>query len=231
MRMKEKCSVTRYTALAVSLVLAFCLTACGGLDNLLSDSDAGQIVQDTGEPFCRGVWAADNGAFRTGYYVFTNGGSGTRFSVDSGEGTAFTVETEEKRMARFTMDCAEAETADAEVRINEPFKRILTWEPDQRMEYLTLMSSVTPDNFRFYSAEAIVGAAEQTFGEMSGTYDLDASYQVNSDGTVEIFLFRQGESSRNVLAHYIIDSLTGQGKNETTAEGADFTPYLENAGA
>lgn len=212
---------TRVAALGLSLALMLSAAACGKGTDAVSGSDAGQTIRDTGESFCRGVWAADDGDQRTGYYIFTDESNGSYLNTGDGTGLGFTVETD-KTQAVFHMGEADDNTK-ASVRVSDNFKRVITWESPSYTEYLTLMPSADPDKFDFYAAEDLADTALRYYGNLNGVYDLAVDWRVNLDGTVEIRLYRETDGDKAVVVAYLVSSLTGKGQDLNAGAEVDFS--------
>ena len=74
---KKKRIPRRLTAMAAAFALLLCAVSCSGEKEeetssapLINRAEDGTYF-DNGELFCRGVWAADDGEKRQGYYIFT----------------------------------------------------------------------------------------------------------------------------------------------------------------
>ncbi len=212
---------TKMAALGLSLALVVSAAACGKGSDAVSGSDAGQTIRDTGETFCRGVWAADDGDQRTGYYIFTDESNGACLNTGDGTGLGFTVETD-KTEAVFHMGEAD-DNSKAHVRVSDNFKRVMTWESPAYTENLTLMPTADPDKFEFYTAEDLADTALQYYGNLNGVYDLAADWRVNLDGNVELRLYREADGNKTVVADYLVDSLTGKGKDVNENMAVDFS--------
>lgn len=227
---KEKL-IRRLGALCMAAALLMSAAACADNDGKakvsgtdgVSPSDMSVGIDD-GTPLPCGVWAADDGEQRTGYYFVMKEGSGAYLDTEQGIGVAFEVEIDGKE-ANFHMGAADVNDV-AALRIVENNQRKLTWKLDQREENLTLIVGEDPHTFGFYAASELSEAARAAYVASNGSVPQYVGYTVETDGTVVIRLF-DDEDGNDVVATYRVNSLTGKGTWEDGNEGVDFSRKAE----
>lgn len=217
----------KVTALCAALALTMCLGSCSdGADSsnhaAVSQTDLSGYGVDDGTSLPRGVWAADDGERRIGYYIVTGENSGSYLDAEYAMGVGFEVEID-GRKANFHMGAADVNEY-AEFIIPDISKRRIVWDSDSRTEYLTLINGADPETFDFYSASDLLGSAYTYYEDRNnGAHPEFFSTQVNVDGTVEIQLYDQVEGHQSAAAYYQVDSITGRGKEINSGESVDFS--------
>ena len=215
--------VGKIMAFSLAAALVFGMISCGSDSkaNHVSDSDS-SAESEPETTFVRGVWAADDGEQRIGYYILTDQQNGKLVYAENGTELAFTVNEEEKT-AVFQFDSFQ-ESRRAKVLIPGRGARQLTWDIEEQegiTENWRLIAGADPDQFTFYSAEALTAEAQNAFEKENGFPPEYVSYQVDVNGNALIELETDGENF--VTASYEVNSLTGKGKNNTTGEAVDFS--------
>lgn len=208
-------------ALCLALALTGCAAACsetGKQDAVVTRSDS--EVDEA--PFVRGVWAADDGQQRTGYYLFTDGHSGAYLDTERAIGVGFDVDMVNGERVDFHMGAADVNDY-AALKVSGEGQRTLTWEYDKRVENLTLLTDANPDDFTFYAAADLGEAALADYADKNGSQPEYVGYVVHVDGTVDIQLYDEVDGHNSTAAYYQIDSLTGKGQNVTSGEAVDFS--------
>jgi len=223
--MKNKKILIRLCAFAAALAMLFCSAGCSEDDNQAAVSEpeinrtAEGVYFDDGQPFCRGVWAADDGENLLGYYVFYDRGSGRFDEIQMGMGVPFNVSSEGEK-AEFNLGAADF-TDPATVEITGKGKRTLTWTGDNRAEYLTLLGEQEPDTFRFYSRNELDEMAMDYYEAAKGKRPITAGISIAADGMATIQLFGK---NGNVTTEYVVDVITGKGKVKDTDEEIQLVP-------
>lgn len=209
-------------AFSLAAALCLCLASCVDLDSLkVSDSDINTGFEP-GTTFFRGVWAADDGNQRIGYYLFADEENGKYVNAKNGTELAFNVSLE-KKTAVFRMDSSD-EGRTAEVIITDSGVRQLEWKNKDSNGYYenwSLIVGADPDSFTFFSAETLTGKARELFQTENGFFPESVNYMVDVFGNVLIELERDGKNK--VKYSYEVNSITGKGKNITTCEAVDFS--------
>lgn len=218
-----KHNAIKVLALSLAMALAVCAASCSDQkekSQVVTNTDSAVPVDD-GTSFPRGVWAADDGEQRVGYYLSYDGHSGAFLDTERAIGVGFEVEIEDKK-ANFHMGAADVNDY-AEWLANDNGKRQLTWESDGRIEHLTLIPSADPDSFTFYAAVDLGDAALRDYEQKNGSQPEFVGYTVGIDGMVEIQLYDLVDGHNSTAAYYQIDSITGKGKNVSSGEAVDFS--------
>lgn len=209
-------------AFSLAAALCLCLASCVDLDSLkVSDSDINTGFEP-GTTFFRGVWAADDGNQRIGYYLFADEANGKYVDATNGTELAFNVSLEQKT-ALFHMNSFD-EARRAEVSITDNGVRRLGWKNEDSnggFESWSLIVGADPDTFTFFSAETLTGKARELFQTENGFFPESVNYMVDVFGNVLIELERDGKNK--VKYSYEVNSITGKGKNITTCEAVDFS--------
>ena len=209
-------------AFSLAAALCLCLASCVDLDSLkVSDSDINTGFEP-GTTFFRGVWAADDGNQRIGYYLFADEANGKYFDATNGTELAFNVSLEHKT-ALFHMNSFD-EARRAEVSITDNGVRRLGWKNEDSnggFESWSLIVGADPDTFTFFTAEALTGKATEAFAKENGFSPKYVNYTVDVFGNVLIDL--ECDGNKKVRSSYEMNSITGQGKNITTGEAVDFS--------
>lgn len=208
--------------MAMAFMVLLCAASCargGNAGNAVSGSDS--LLGDDGKTFCRGVWVADNGSERMGYYIFTDKANGTYLSAEDGMGVGFTVDYDGMKCI-FHMGAADVNET-AEVLIPDLGKRTMTWESDGRMEFLALAAEHNPDTFTFYSAQELGEKALDYYEQKEGSRPEHVGYTVDIYGVVTIQLYDSVDGHNSTAAYYEVDGITGKGKDLNTNEGVDLS--------
>ena len=132
--MSDKKSVLlRIISCFIAAVMISGMTACLDGENASADDknnkNADGTYFDNGETFCRGVWAADDGESRIGYYIFRDAENGEFSDAQYGIGVPFIVKTE-KGSTQFSLGAAEF-TEPVTVVNTGSGKRELTWTNEE----------------------------------------------------------------------------------------------------
>lgn len=216
-------------ALCAGLMLTVCAASCSdGRANTVSNTDVSLSDMaygvDDGTLLPRGVWAADDGERRTGYYLSAGDNNGYYLDTEYGMSVVFEVEEFNDKKPRLHKGSDEESNEYAEVFRPDNNKRQLTWKEDGRSEYLTLINAANPDTFVFYSASDLLNAAYTYYeSEHNGAHPEFFSTKVNVDGTVDIELYDKAGGKKASAACYQIDSITGKGKEILSNSGVDFS--------
>lgn len=210
------------TAVFTAVALIICMTSCGADSGLKVSGSDQHTGFDSGTTICRGVWAADDGDQRIGYYLFTDERSGKFIDAINGTELALTVETEKKTTV-FRFDSLEG-TRSAEMLISDSGSRRLTWKDEDdngKSENWSLIVGADPGKFTFYSAEILTGRAQEDFTKEVGQPPEYSSYWIDVNGNVKIDLQLDGE--KMISISYEVNSITGKGSNLTSHEAVDFS--------
>lgn len=224
--MKRKI-IMKLTALAAVMALLFCAPGCSGGSKeeepvqSSGNQDENGVYYDNGETFCRGVWAADDGESLTGYYIFTDAGSGRFEEIQFGMGVPFQV-TAKGNAAEFNLGAADFSDP-ATVEITGEGKRSLTWTSDNRVEFLTLLGDYEPDSFRFYPVSDLSEKAELFYRNANGKAPQSTSVTVQPDGTAAVEFSTGSGKKRKILTAYLVNCVTGKGFVKDTEEEVDLT--------
>lgn len=216
--MSDKKSVLlRIISCFIAAVMISGMTACLDGENASADDknnkNADGTYFDNGETFCRGVWAADDGESRIGYYIFRDAENGEFSDAQYGIGVPF-IDKTEKGSTQFSLGAAEF-TEPVTVVNTGSGKRELTWTNDNRVEYLTLLTGQEPDSFSYYSRNDLSEMAMEFYEQQTETRPETAGINIDIDGNALIQLFgRDG----NQIAEYTVDSITAKGKVNDTQE-------------
>lgn len=209
-------------AVLLAAMLILFTASCGeSVKSNVSGSDMNTGF-DPGTTLARGVWTADDGENRLGYFLLKDEENGEYVDSITGTKQTFNV-TLDKKIAVFTFDSLD-EPRTAEVIISDNGVRRLLWlneEQSGKYEYWSLIVGADPESFSFYSAEALTAKAQKAFEEEHGFPPEYVSYYVDVSGNVLITLETDVESF--VASSYEIFSVTGKGKNVSTGEAVDFS--------
>ena len=217
MMLMRKSILLGLTALAAAAALLLSAAGCskgeaGNASKHKTNRTEDGVYFDSGETFCRGVWAADDGEKLLGYYIFYDSGNGRFDEIQMGMGVPFTVKAK-KNNAEFSLGAADF-TEPVTVEHNGKGKRILTWTNDNRVENITLIGEQEPDSFRFYSQKDLEEMALDYYEANNGTRPNSAEVDTRADGTASIHLYGKKGSE---MAEYVVDIITGKG----TVTGTD----------
>ncbi len=221
--MKKSKIPYRLTALIAALLMIVFSVSCAKdkKEEVVSVSDVNSaekgVYHDTGETFCRGVWAADDGEKLLGYYVFLESGSGRFDEIQMGLGVPFEVTAKDDK-AEFNLGAVDF-AEPARVEKTGKGKRTLTWTNDKRTEYLTLLEEQEPDTFTFYSQKDIEEMALDHYEANKGKRPKSAEVSVAADGMASVVLY--GKKNK-VLTQYVVNVITGDG----IVEGSDEETQL-----
>ena len=212
----------KIVAASLTIALVFTLVSC---DNFDSSNVSGSDINtgfDRQTAFFRGVWAADDGLYRKGYYIFSDEKNGEYVDAVNGTRMKFSVELNKKKVD-FHFDALD-EIRAAQVYMTDSGTRTLEWNGEDNkivMEYWSLIVGADPDNFTFYTAEALTGKAQKAFEEKNGLPAEYVSYFVDVNGFVSIKLESGGK--KPVKASYEISSITGTGSDLSNRTAVDFS--------
>ncbi len=218
--LKRLTVLLKAAAVTAAAVMMISMAGCSEDKEKVSASDMNRTetgeYYDNGETFCRGVWTADNGENRVGYYIFYDGDSGRFEDAQYGMGVPFEVKTEGNR-ANFNLGAVDFSDP-AKVENTDKGRRTLVWESDGRTEYLTLLGGYEPDSFSYCSQNDLSDMAMDYYENQNGKRPEAAEISIGSDGMALIQLFGKVGKNGSLLSEYEIDSITGKGTVKDTGE-------------
>ena len=220
---KKNTMLVRLVSLAALAALIFCMAGCSedGSGKKSSETknnkNADGTYFDSGETFCRGVWAADDGENRVGYYIFYDGENGRFDDAHLGMSVPFAVRIN-GTAADFALGASDF-TDPTTVENTGDGKRILTWTNENRVEYLTLLGEQEPDTFRYYTHNDLSEMALDYYEQQNGRRPESADVSIAPDGMASILLYGK---KRNEIAGYSVDSITGKGTENGTENEVVF---------
>lgn len=223
---KRKSILRKVTALAAVISLLVCMAGCSkdgsenSLEPITNRAEDGTYF-DSGDTLCRGVWAADDGEKRVGYYVLYDRKSGKFADAQLGMEVPFNVKTNGSD-AEFNLGAADFADP-ATVEKSGKGKRTLTWVNENRVEYLTLLSEQEPDAFTFYSQNDLSEMAMDYYENQKGSRPETADIVIGTDGMAAIGLISKVSKNGSVIAEYEIDTITGKGRVKDTDEEVILT--------
>lgn len=219
--MKKKRMLLTLTALAAACAMLLCAASCS--EEKEETSSVPEINRaedgtyfDNGELFCRGVWAADDGETRQGYYIFYDAKSGRYDEAEYGMGVPFAVSVKENT-ADFSLGAADF-TDPVTVEKTGEGKRTVIWTNENRVEYLTLLGAYEPEDFSFYSVKTLDEIAVGYFTEKNGKTPEKYTIGIDTDGVATVTFTKGSGKKAKLLAEYKIDSITGKGTDTVSGE-------------
>ena len=215
---KRKSILRKVTALAAVISLLVCMAGCSkdgsenSLEPITNRAEDGTYF-DSGDTLCRGVWAADDGEKRVGYYIFYDGENGRFEDAHLGMSVPFAVKIKKDKVL-FALGAADFSDP-ASVKNTGDGTRELTWLNENRVENLSLLGELEPDSFRYYSQNDLSEMAMDFYESRNGKRPDSADVFLTPDGMATILLYgKRGY----VVAGYSVDSITGKGTVNGTEE-------------
>ena len=216
---KKTLLLIRLISFAAAAALLFGIAGCSGdssgetSSETKNNKNADGTYFDNGETFCRGVWAADDGEKRVGYYIFYDGENGRFEDAHLGMSVPFAVKIKKDKVL-FALGAADFSDP-ASVKNTGDGTRELTWLNENRVENLSLLGELEPDSFRYYSQNDLSEMAMDFYESRNGKRPDSADVFLTPDGMATILLYgKRGY----VVAGYSVDSITGKGTVNGTEE-------------